>query len=161
VNRTYQDKDLFQTTFIKELLVNILFIWSKENREISYKQGMNEILAVILFGLYPFYFPVKNKETQENILKYLKNDKEKYAKDIYLFFHDQDDLASDLFFLFDAVMNKGIKDLYDNGSNKKKDLMNYKKYDLFQPQWAEEDDSEKVKIHIYHRINYLCKEDAH
>ena len=53
LNHTYyQDKDLFQNTVIKEILVNILFIWSKENRDTSYRQGMNEILAVILFALY-------------------------------------------------------------------------------------------------------------
>ncbi len=151
VNRTYQDKDLFQTTAIKELLVNILFIWSKENKDVSYKQGMNELLAVILFGIYPFYFPIKNKISHENVLNYINSDKEKYTKEIYLFFHDQDEIASDLYFLFDAVMNKGIKDLFDSGNNKKKDLQSYKKYDLFQPQWTEEEDPEKVKIIIYNQ----------
>jgi TBC1 domain family protein 5 len=142
VNRTYQDKDLFQNTRIKEMMVNILFIWAKENRDISYKQGMNEILAVILFGLYPFYFKNSPKVSQENILNYIKTDREKYAKEIYLYFHDEEDLASDLFFLFDAVMNKGIKDLYDNGQNKRKDVTTYKKYDLFQQQWTDEDDAQ-------------------
>ncbi len=148
MNRTYQDKDLFQNTQIKEMMVNILFIWSKENRDISYKQGMNEILAVILFGLYPFYFKNNPKISQENVLNYLKTDRVKFSKEIYLFFHDEEDLAADLFSLFDAVMNKGIKDLYDNGTNKKTEVSSYKKYELFQQQWTDEDDA-NVKILFY------------
>jgi len=151
VNRTYQDKDLFQTTVIKELLVNILFIWSKDNKDISYKQGMNELLAVLLFGIYPFYFiNTQSKQSQESIMNLITNQgKSMPAKEIYLFFHDQDEIASDLFFLFDAVMNKGIKDLYESG-NYKKSPQCYKKYDLFQPQWTEEEDPERVtNINFY------------
>lgn len=138
--------------------MNILFIWSKENRDVSYKQGMNELLAVILFGLYPFYFDNPHKQSAENIINYLKTDKDKYAKEIYLFFHDQDDLASDLYFLFDAVMNKGIKDLFDNGSGRKKDVKDYKKYDLFQPQWTEEEDLEKDQLPLQRRCYLIIKE---
>ncbi len=130
------------------MMVNILFIWSRENKDVSYKQGMNEILAVILFGLYPFYFKNSPKASQETIINFIRTDREKHSKEIYLFFHDEDELASDLFFLFDAVMNKGIKDLYDNGVNKKKDDGSYKKYDLFQQQWTDEDDAEVNKINI-------------
>ena len=127
------------------MMVNILFIWSKENRDISYKQCMNEILAVLLFGLYPFYFKNNPKISQDNVINYLKTDRAKFSKEIYLFFHDEEDLAADLFSLFDAVMNKGIKDLYDNGVNKKTEVASYKKYELFQQQWTDEDDA-NVKI---------------
>ena len=91
------------------MLVNILFIWSKENRDVSYKQGMNEILAVILYGCYPYYF--QNTAKNNDIAEYIK-DKEKYAKEIYLYFHDHDELAGDLYAMFDITMNRGIKDLY-------------------------------------------------
>jgi TBC1 domain family protein 5 len=32
--------------------VGILFIWAKENQDIQYKQGMNEILAIIVFAYF-------------------------------------------------------------------------------------------------------------
>jgi hypothetical protein len=33
-------------------LVGILFLWAKENQDIQYKQGMNEILAIIVFAYF-------------------------------------------------------------------------------------------------------------
>ena len=63
------------------MMVNILFLWSKENRDISYKQGMNELLAVILFGFYPFYHKTEKIDIN-NLLTNSAN-----AKEIYLFLH--------------------------------------------------------------------------
>ena len=128
------------------MMFNVLFIWSKENKDVSYKQGMNEILAVLLFAVYPFYFNESNsKYSCADIEKFYKTDKEKYLNDIYSYFHNQDELQSDLYFLFDSIMSRGMKDLFDNGSSKKNDAPSYKKQDLFQSQWTDEDDTEKVK----------------
>lgn len=158
VNRTYQDKDLFQNTQIKEIMVNILFIWSKENRDVSYKQGMNEILAVILFGCYPFYFEYKYKTNQDAMAEYIK-DKDANYKEIYAFFHDQEELPGDLYCLFDAIMlSKGIKELFDTGNGKRKDPTNYKKFDLFQQQWTDEDNQEKDQLPLQRRCYLIIKE---
>lgn len=141
VNRTYQDKELFQDAKIKDMMVNILFIWAKENKEISYKQGMNEILAVILCCFYPYYFKnnYKSKLPYEQLLTELsKTNNETYYKEIYSFFHDEDEIAADLYYAFDCIMNKGIKDLFDTKQESdKKD--SYKKFELFQQQWTEEE----------------------
>lgn len=32
-----------------QILTNVLFIWSKENSEISYRQGMNEVAASLIY----------------------------------------------------------------------------------------------------------------
>ena len=40
--RTYQNINLFSQENIKKLLLNILFVWCKENDDISYRQGMND-----------------------------------------------------------------------------------------------------------------------
>jgi hypothetical protein len=150
VSRTYQDKDLFQNTAIKELMVNILFIWSKENEDVSYKQGMNELLAVLLFGLYPFYFKNPYKLKPDQLVTAIKTEKSKYNKEIYHFFHDEEDLSADLYALFEAVMNKGIKELFDN--NTKRDSLNNKKFELFQQQWTDEPDSEIVRKIIKNKL---------
>jgi TBC1 domain family protein 5 len=153
VNRTYQDKDLFQTTAIKEIMVNILFLWSKENRDVSYKQGMNEILAVILFGFYPFYFK-GGKVSNSNIFKDAANN----YKDIYSYFHDEEDLAADLYHVFNAIMNKGIKDLFES-IEMKKDTVTYKKYELFQQQWTEEENElSKDQLPLQRRCYLIIRE---
>lgn len=141
------------------MLVNILFIWARENRDVSYKQGMNEILAIILYGFYPFYFDNNQKASKESLNKFIESEPEKHTKEIYLFLHDQKELASDLFFVFSAVMNKGIKDLYDTNF-KKADSLTFKKFDLFQQQWTDEDNTlEKVFLFLT-RINLPCIEDV-
>lgn len=43
---SYQDKEIFQTLRIKNLLTNILFVWAKLNPDISYRQGL--IIAFLL-----------------------------------------------------------------------------------------------------------------
>ena len=41
---------------------DILYVFSQENKPTSYKQGMNEILAIFIHSFYPFYItsPVTN-----------------------------------------------------------------------------------------------------
>jgi TBC1 domain family protein 5 len=39
----------FQDPNILKLLTNVLFIWAKTNPDISYKQGINELLASIVY----------------------------------------------------------------------------------------------------------------
>ncbi len=135
---------------------------------------MNEILAVLLFALYPFYFKLdlKNSKNQDalnnlnnnllnlNLINIEKENQEKY-KEVYNFLHDQEEIASDLYFLFDAIMSKGVKDLFDTGnSNKKKDPVSYKKYELFQQQWTEGEEilNEVDQLPLHRRCFLIIKE---
>ena len=45
VDRTFQDLDLFHDNKVKEILCKILYVFSKDNPDPSYCQGMNEILG--------------------------------------------------------------------------------------------------------------------
>jgi hypothetical protein len=47
VNRTCQEFEYFRRQETKEILNSMLFLWGKEHTG-GYKQGMNEIMAVIL-----------------------------------------------------------------------------------------------------------------
>ena len=57
LDRTRQEIDLFLQNKIRNILANVLYIWSKENPEISYRQGMHELLAIFYLVFYPYYFP--------------------------------------------------------------------------------------------------------
>ena len=48
VRRTCQEYDYFRSDKTKDLLQQLLFLWGRENPEYAYKQGMNEILAILL-----------------------------------------------------------------------------------------------------------------
>ncbi|KAJ3218801.1 TBC1 domain, member 5 [Dinochytrium kinnereticum] len=49
VERTMPDQPFFREDRIQGILTNILFVWSKLNPDVSYRQGMHEILAPILY----------------------------------------------------------------------------------------------------------------
>ena len=61
VERTYGDVPLFQDKFIRRMEEEILYVFAKENKPISYKQGMNEILAIFIHSFYPFYITCSKK----------------------------------------------------------------------------------------------------
>lgn len=48
VSRTLQEFAYFRTVATKDLLTQLLFLWGRENPDYSYKQGMNEILAIVV-----------------------------------------------------------------------------------------------------------------
>lgn len=52
IDRTSQEYDFFQEKKVKDILIGILFLWAKENPETAYKQGMNELLAIVVFAFF-------------------------------------------------------------------------------------------------------------
>ena len=135
--RTYQDIDIFLKNNIKNYLANILYIWSKENKSISYRQGMNEILAGLLLAFYPVYFvskskPKPNKNEIMNIVNQFMNEGKTDInyEDLYVFFHDEDEIQSDLYYTFDAIMKRGQQLLFNPKPLEKNDK-NYNLYELF------------------------------
>ena len=149
--RTYQNINLFSQENIKKILLNILFIWCKENDDVSYRQGMNDLLAILIICLYPYYFTLEQneKQTKEEIINYIniKDPKEryKYSKQIYNYFHDESEIECDLFFTFDSLMQKGMKNLFDPKIIQKNDP-EYKLYEIFSNMYKDEMEEEKVNF---------------
>ena len=149
--RTYQNINLFSQEKIKKLLLNILFIWCKENDDVSYRQGMNDLVAILIICFYPYYFSFEEKEKphKEDIIKYIniKEPKEryKYSNIIYNYFHDEDEIECDLFFAFDSLMKKGMKNLFDPRLFQRGE-QEYKLYEIFSDMYKEEIDEEKVNF---------------
>ena len=155
--RTHQNIELFHKNKTKNILSNILFIYSKENEDIPYGQGMNELISMLFICLYPYYFSNKEKQklSKDEIKEYLK-DIDSHYEDIYLFFHDEEEIQSDLFFLFESLMKKGIKDLYGKDDIKKDDK-NYTLYELF-PDIIKDNSNEEKPIHLNLRSSMITKE---
>eukprot|EP01127_Copromyxa_protea_P021052 TRINITY_DN7142_c0_g1_i1.p1 TRINITY_DN7142_c0_g1~~TRINITY_DN7142_c0_g1_i1.p1 ORF type:complete len:475 (-),score=112.25 TRINITY_DN7142_c0_g1_i1:435-1760(-) len=51
VERTYPEYDFFEQEWVATILTNVLFVYSSEHSELSYKQGMHELLAPIVYVL--------------------------------------------------------------------------------------------------------------
>ena len=140
LDRTFQELSLFHQSKIKSNLADILFIWNKENLDVGYQQGMNDILAVTFLGLYPCYFKNGKKLGKNAILKISSEQISaiQNAEDIYDFFHDEDELYSDLYFCFSKLMKRGLKELFETYKGNEKAIINYKKYELFTNQLEQE-----------------------
>ena len=117
---------------------------------------MNELVSMIYISLYPYYFSFKEKNLDKNEIKKYLNDIDNNYEDIYLFLHNEDEIQSDIYYLFESLMSKGIKDLYGKDDIKKNDI-NYTLYELF-PDLIIDDLNEDKPTHLNLRANILIKE---
>ena len=106
VDRTMPNEKLFQEPYIRELETTILTNFGKSHKKIAYRQGMNEILAMLIYAMFPYYVKSpNNKYTTELIDKWVQNPVDN-AKEIYCFFHDENEFESDIYSLFENLMVK-------------------------------------------------------
>jgi TBC1 domain family protein 5 len=120
VQRTYQAFNIFKTDEIKKMMLNILFIWSKNNPDVSYKQGMNELLAVIILSIIPYYISESQSYSTAHLItevKQILNQKPSEIKlstieILYDYLFNLKDMESDFYYLFDILMKRGTRDIY-------------------------------------------------
>jgi len=112
LDRTLQERALFQKEETKETLLQVLFVWCKGNPDISYRQGMNELLAILYIVGFTekadFEFSLPNKQA-EATLKSL---------------NDPQHLEADIFELFSRLMSLGVKELFLPVITKKTKMVN-------------------------------------
>ena len=65
VDRTYQEMAFFQDKDILKLLFDILYVWCKIYFDGEYKQGMNEVLASIIFVYFQEAVPLSFEASNE------------------------------------------------------------------------------------------------
>jgi len=87
----------------------MLFLWAKENPETSYKQGMNEILAIVVVAF--FAERIVAKKDYDNL------DEESIASnpdDLVAFIFDSRHTFADIYSTFDCILQFGVKNLYSD-----------------------------------------------
>jgi len=52
VERTLSEIDFFASHDFQQNLSMLLYLWSKDNKDLSYRQGMNEILAILVYAFH-------------------------------------------------------------------------------------------------------------
>ena len=107
VVRTHQDYKFFYRNEIRNQMVSQLYLWAKTYPLFSYRQGMNEILAMVYFA-----FQAEKSELNEDIDK---KDSSEIAGDFNLliqFLFNEKHIVADIFIVFNKIMNMGIKELY-------------------------------------------------
>jgi hypothetical protein len=102
VMRTFQEYKFFVQPKIQEQLKMILYFWSSENPFISYRQGMNEILAMLFFVFYA------EKVSPSN----LNPDDITDPDDVISYMNDETYISADIYTFFTRIMDLGIKELF-------------------------------------------------
>jgi hypothetical protein len=76
IDRTYPEYTYFKQQWVKDMMLDILFIYSKENPEISYRQGMHELLAPVIYMLDQEKIPPSDKSILSKIMdsKFIHHD---------------------------------------------------------------------------------------
>jgi TBC1 domain family protein 5 len=159
VDRTFQDLDLFHDNKVKEILCKILYVFSKDNPDPSYCQGMNEILGTLFYSfLSSFRFNKFTKEEQnEN-----NNGKITNEEMLYSYLVDNNYIENDLFIIYSELMSRDMTLLYTYNEDKFKnktapnyDLKNLKEEDLVHS--TESDLIKRIKKIFYINLPKLDK----
>ena len=153
VKRTFQTIELFHLDKIQKILITILFIFSKKNEKISYRQGMSELCAIFLYVLY------KEQRINNSFIK----DNKTFI--FYLFHSNNEFLESDTYTMFSKFMLNGFINFfyyndpkYENSFLTKFDI-NQKK-EITKSEIENSDDSElkkRIYLIIYDKLSILDK----
>ena len=108
-------------------MTNVLFVWAKKHPELSYKQGLNEILAILVFVAYGESV-TDTPPIDSRAAEYLK------------IFNDRRFLEADLYWMFTNILDRGQKDLFNPVVDRAPPKS--KKDELFE--WNQDDKNELV-----------------
>ncbi|KAI8622755.1 rab-GTPase-TBC domain-containing protein [Chytriomyces sp. MP71] len=116
VERTFPDQAWFKAPLVLDQLTNILFVWCKLNPAVSYRQGMHELLAPILFVVHLDATPSNMATTTTDPIINVNTNTNKIDMPVWQRVFDPVFVENDAFVLFDRVM-RTAKDWFQTGSN--------------------------------------------
>lgn len=113
--RLYPEYDFFKNQFVQEQMRRALFIWSKENPNPSYRQGMHELLGPIYFVVY------RDAVTAQERDRVLANETLNQTKvQLVCQLMDEKYIEHDAYAIFAKLMNK-MKDFFEVTKFERKD----------------------------------------
>jgi TBC1 domain family protein 5 len=137
IDRTYPENEFFQRNIIKEMMLRILFIYARQTPQLSYKQGMHELLAPIIYVLYQerCILTTNNQKNKNeinmgnkkslNLFHNLPDPDDTTGQDELTILLDANFLEHDAFTMFNYLM-KIVKDWFlqdNNNKTKQKDSL--------------------------------------
>ncbi|KRX76022.1 TBC1 domain family member 5 [Trichinella sp. T6] len=99
VTRTYPELKFFTSERIRRIMTELLFIYALQYPHISYKQGMHEILGLIIYA-FSFDFEAFKNAEENGALKNMNNEQVLCLKNVF----NSDYFEHDVFGLFVALM---------------------------------------------------------
>ncbi|KRY35372.1 TBC1 domain family member 5 [Trichinella spiralis] len=99
VTRTYPELKFFTSERIRRIMTELLFIYALQYPHISYKQGMHEILGLVIYA-FSFDFEAFKNAEENGALKNMNNEQVLCLKNVF----NSDYFEHDVFGLFAALM---------------------------------------------------------
>ena len=100
VSRTLQEFDYFHKVEVKDLLTQLLFLWGRENPDYGYKQGMNEILAMVVIVFETERVSQSGERKDWNSL----SDAEIASNHLLEYLFDIDGAKADIYACYDRIL---------------------------------------------------------
>ena len=97
VVRTFPKEEFFKLPETQEILTEVLMVWSLQHPNIGYRQGLNELLALILLVVYGEQVTQPSADDAGVCLQQLNH---------------PDYVRHDSYILFDCIMGLGVQDLF-------------------------------------------------
>lgn len=123
MERIFPEIDFFKNKNIKKLVTDILTVYCQKNKELSYRQGMHEILAIIIYVVTKEY---KNKNLNLFDQHHIEHDSYHIFSELMKILKDwfivKDDKKSELLIKLENMMNllkECNLEIYDILSNNK------------------------------------------
>ncbi|KAJ3432117.1 tbc1 domain family member [Anaeramoeba flamelloides] len=99
IERTNPELSFYSKPLIKQQMFNILFIYSKEHPDLSYRQGMHELLAPIIYVVHQEYQKnAQNKKSVDHPTFSVLTNQKYIEEDCYLMFERLMTLSQSLYF---------------------------------------------------------------
>jgi len=117
IDRTYPENEFFQTTEVKEMMLRILFIYARQTPQLSYKQGMHELLAPFIYVLHKEYHLKQSNQTDP--LNQTNTDATQNIDEELENLLDAAYVEHDSFMMFSHLM-KTVKEWFVHGSSSPK-----------------------------------------
>lgn len=109
IERTFSEREEFQKKEMKEQILNVLMTWGIQNKEIGYRQGMSDIVAIIIIT---YNLHVENYEAEK---KFLPD-----GIEFQDFVSDRAYMENDIYCIYNSQMKEGLSQMYifDNSRSK-------------------------------------------
>ena len=105
-----QEIDYFTRPDVKDHLFNILYLWAKDNTEFGYRQGMNEILGIIVYAVLQ---ELADDSSLPADLAEKMDDEDGWTNEqVITCIFAKSHAFADVYWMFDRVMALGVRNLY-------------------------------------------------
>ena len=68
IDKSVSEEKLLSEPYIKNMETTILTNFVKKNKKIEYRQGMNEILSLLIYAFYPYYVKSPNSKYTNDLI---------------------------------------------------------------------------------------------